>query len=642
MFNLFRSREMGVRILLGAVLGLVSLSMLWYLVPGGGLGGPNVSGQNVIAAVGDDKITTTDVERQLQNITRGQTNLPKGVLAMYLPSVVNQMIESKAMAYKAREIGLRVSDQELGDAIQSEFSQAFGKWDMTMYQQVLAQQGMTAPDFERQRREAILGMRLENLETQALVVSDQEARAEYQRKNLKVGLQYIEFEAKNFTSKVNKDPALVKAYFDKNRALFRTPEKRDVVLIVGTTADFVQAASVSDDQLRQEYQDNIDSYRTPERVRVRHILIKTQGKPKEDAPKLKAKAEDLLRQLQHGADFAELAKKNSEDPGSAEKGGELGWVVRGQTVPNFEKAAFSLKPNELSSVIETEYGYHIIQVEEKQSPRTQSFDDVKGQILLDMKKQIAAENLKKAVDAAHSEVARNPAQADAIAAKYGLKIFHVNGFVSGGSLPEVNTQPEVVNSITTASKGSVTDVQDMDNQGKAAFAVVTNIVPAKNAEFADVQNDVLEKYTTAESLKLSEAAAKAAADKARKGETLEALAKEYGVEVKTAAPFTVDGAAEGIGSAALMPAAFKDNIGDVFGPIAAQAGQFVCKVTQKIPADMSQFAKNKDAVVQGIASQRQSVEAPLFRDSVVNDLKKRGKIKINEANLNRMVTSYQS
>lgn len=631
-----------MRIMLGVILGLVSLSMLWYLVPGGGMGGPSVSGQNVIAAVGDDKITTTDVERAVQNVTRGQTNLPKGIIAMYVPSIVNQLIESKAMAYKARELGLRVSDQELGDAIQSEFSQAFGKWDLTMYEQVLAQQGMTVPDFERQRREAILGMRLENLEMQSLVVSDQEARTEYQRKNLKIGLQYIELESKDFLAKVNKDPAAVKAYFDKNRALFRTPEKRDLELIVGTTADYVQSAQVSDAQLRQEYQDNIDSYRLPERVKVRHILIKTQGKPKEDAPKLKAKAEDLLKQLQHGADFAELAKKNSEDPGSAEKGGELGWVVRGQMVPNFEKTTFSLKPGELSGVVETEYGYHIIQVEDKQNARTESFDDVKGQILLDMKKQMAAETLRKSIDAAHSEIARNPAQADAIAKKYGLKVFNVNGFASGGSLPEVNTQPEVVNAVFSAAKGSVTDVQSMDSQGKAAFAVVTNITPARNAEYADVANDVLQKYTAAESLRLSQEAAKSAADKARKGESLEALAKEYGVAVKAAAPFTIDGAAEGIGSATMLAAAFKDNVGDVVGPVAAQAGQFICKVTDKIPADMNQFAKNRDGIVQGLTSQRQTVQQSLFRDSVVSELKHRGKIKINDANLSRMVTSFQS
>jgi peptidyl-prolyl cis-trans isomerase D len=642
MFNLFRSRETSVRIVLGAVLGLVSLSMLWYLVPGGGMGGPSVSGQNVIAAVGDEKITTTDVNRAIQNITRGQANLPKGLLAMYVPSIVNQLIETKAMAYKAREIGLQVSDQELGDAIQGEFSQAFGKFDMNMYEQVLAQQGMTVPDFERERREAILGMRLTALEMQSLVVSDQEARAEYQRRNLKVGLQYIEFESKNFVSKVNKDPSLVKAYFDKNRSLFRTPEKRNVELIVGTTADFVRSAEVPESQVRQEYQDNLDSYRSPERVKVRHILIKTQGKPKEDAPKLKAKAEDLLKQLQHGANFGELAKKNSEDPGSAEKEGELGWIVRGQTVPNFEKTAFSLKPGELSGVVETEYGYHIIQVEDKQEARTQSFDDVKGQILLDLKKQAATENLRKAIDAAHAEISKSPTQAEAIAKKYGLKFFRIDNFASGGSLPEVNTEPQVVNAITTAPKGGVTDVNDLDKQGKAVFAVVTNITPARNADFAEMQSDVLQKYTTAESLRLSQEAAKEAADKAHKGESLEALAKEYGVTVKTAAPFTIDGAAEGIGAATMLPAAFKDNVGDMFGPVAAQGGEFVCKVTEKTPADMTQFEKNKDSVVQSLKSQRQTVEEPLFRDSIVNDLKRRGKIKINEANLNRVVTSFQS
>jgi peptidyl-prolyl cis-trans isomerase D len=90
MFNLFRSREKSVRIVLGAVLGLVSLSMLWYLVPGGGMGGPSVSGQNVLAAVGDEKITTTDVQRAIQNVTRGQQNLPRAVLAMYVPSIVNR------------------------------------------------------------------------------------------------------------------------------------------------------------------------------------------------------------------------------------------------------------------------------------------------------------------------------------------------------------------------------------------------------------------------------------------------------------------------------------------------------------------------------------------------------------------------
>ncbi len=254
----------------------------------------------------------------------------------------------------------------------------------------------------------MLGARLENAESQSLIVSDADARAEYERKNLKVGLEYIQFDPKDFASKVNKDPAAVKAYFDKNRSLFRTPERRDVDLIVGSTVDFLQGANISDAQLHQQYQDNIDSYRTPERVRVRHILIKTQGKSKEEQAKLKARAEDVLKQLQHGGDFAELAKKYSDDTGTAVKGGELGWITKGQTVPNFEKTAFGQNPGQTSGLVETEYGYHIIQTEEKQAAHTQTFDEVRPQLLMDAKKQVANDTLEKAVENAHSEISRAP------------------------------------------------------------------------------------------------------------------------------------------------------------------------------------------------------------------------------------------
>jgi parvulin-like peptidyl-prolyl isomerase len=151
----------------------------------------------------------------------------------------------------------------------------------------------------------------------------------------------------------------------------------------------------------------------------------------------------------------------------------------------------------------------------------------------------------------------------------------------------------------------------------------------------------MKKYVEAESQRLAEAAAKSAAEEARKGESLEAIAKRYGLSVKSAAPFTVDGAAEGIGSASVLSAAFKAKVGDIVGPVAGTSGQFVCRVSEKIPADMNQFAPNKAAVVQSLQQQRQTIQQPLFRESVVSDLRKRGKIKINQATLNRIVNSFQ-
>src|SRR5690242_14345491 len=281
MFDVFRSREKSVRILLGAVLLVVAASMLVYLIPGG-VGGPGGGNDNVVATVGKEAITASDVQREIQRITRGQANLPKGLIAMYIPSIVNQLVEQKALAYKAREMGLGISDDELVSTIQSTFAaQMGGKFDMQIYRAFLAQQGLTDRAFEEQEREAMLVTRLESIEKQSLIVSDEAARAEYQRKNLKVGLAYLKFEGKDFLAKVNKDPAAVKAYFDKNRGQFRIPEKRDVELVAGTVADFMQKVQISDAELQKQYQESLDSFRTPERVRVRHILIKTQGKPKE-------------------------------------------------------------------------------------------------------------------------------------------------------------------------------------------------------------------------------------------------------------------------------------------------------------------------------------------------------------------------
>ncbi len=118
--------------------------------------------------------------------------------------------------------------------------------------------------------------------------------------------------------------------------------------------------------------------------------------------------------------------------------------------------------------------------------------------------------------------------------------------------------------------------------------------------------------------------------------------KSYGVAVKTAPPFSPEGAAEGIGAATLFPGLFNDKVGDIVGPVAAQTSQFVCRVAERIPADMTQYAKNKDSVVQSLTQQRQTVQQPLFRDSVVSDLKRRGKVKINQEAMNRLVGSYQS
>ena len=136
--------------------------------------------------------------------------------------------------------------------------------------------------------------------------------------------------------------------------------------------------------LEKYYKDHQEQFKVPDRVKVRHILIKTPSvlpgaKPDEKAvAEARKKAEDILKQVKSGGNFAELAKKNSDDPGSKAAGGELGWIVKGQTVPEFEKAAFSLDKGQTSDLVQTTYGFHIIQTEEKDVAHQKTLAEVKA------------------------------------------------------------------------------------------------------------------------------------------------------------------------------------------------------------------------------------------------------------------------
>jgi peptidyl-prolyl cis-trans isomerase D len=454
----------------------------------------------------------------------------------------------------------------------------------------------------------------------------------------------MQFSPKEFTKKVKMDSASINAWFAKHKSEFKVPEKRSFNLVVASDADFAQKVQVSDEDLRRRYQESIDSYRTPERVHVRHILIKTTGVPKDQQGKLHEKAEDVLKQLKSGADFASLAKKNSDDPGSAEKGGDLGWIVKGQTVPDFEKAAFSLKPNELSGVITTEYGFHIIQVLEHQSARVESFEEAKPQLLAEARKEIGADNMQKAVNAARDETARTPSQMEAIAKKYGLRFYKVDNAESSAALPELNSAPEVANAIFAAPKGSVIDVVSVDAAGKAAYAEVTNITPTRPANFDEVQAQVTERYTSEEAGRLMQEAADAAAARVKKGEDFQVVAKSEGAELKTASPFTIMGSAEGIGPATALEQAFgaKAKVGEAFGPISQSGSLFVCKVTSKTPADMTQFAQNRETMIQTLKQKKGELQGGLFGDSLVTHLKQRGVVKLNQQAIQSLAASYKS
>ena len=203
-----------------------------------------------------------------------------------------------------------------------------------------------------------------------------------------------------------------------NPQLFTVPEKESFQVVVVDQAKLEKSMDISDAQLRAAYSASMDNFRVPERVHVEHILIKTSGMNDADKKKALAKADDILKQLQGGANFADLAKKYSDDPGSGQKGGDLGWLVHDQTVAAFDKAAFSLPVNQLSGIVTTEFGYHILKVLEKQSAHVTPFEEVKDKLAEDIKKQSVTDKMQANADQIHTDLLKSPGSVADVVKKY--------------------------------------------------------------------------------------------------------------------------------------------------------------------------------------------------------------------------------
>ncbi|MCS7316629.1 MAG: peptidyl-prolyl cis-trans isomerase, partial [Bryobacteraceae bacterium] len=392
---------------------------------------------------------------------------------------------------------------------------------------------------------------------------------------------------------------------------------------------------------RAAYQQRQDQYRTPERVHVRHILLKTTEKPKEEIPKIRARAEELLKQLRAGADFAELAKKNSEDPGSADKGGDLGWIVRGQTVQAFEDTAFSLKPKELSGVITTEYGFHIVQVLGRETARLKPLEEVRDELARDLKRQRVFELMQNLADQAVAELNKTPMQAAEVAARLNLPIIRVEKAAASDPIPGLTAGAEQIHrALAGLAKGRATPPIPIDNN-KLAVAVLREVLPARPAELAEVEDKVREQLVNRKVQTLLEERARQVIEKARAaGGDLRKVAEATGFEFRTTQEFGPDGAADGIGPATSVIEAFLKPVGEIFGPVALGEQRFVCKLVARTEADMSKLAEQRSAILNDLKARKARERTELFVDSIRTRLVREGKVKIYEDVIRRIASAY--
>ena len=639
MFDLFRSRDKAVRILLGGLLLLVAFSMLTYLVPSYGSG--SSATDVVVAEIGPSVITLPDVQRLVQSAMRGR-QLPAEILPTYVPQMINQMVTDRAMAYQAERLGFQVSDADVAMAIQQMAPSLFpdGKFvGKDAYAGMLAQQNMTIEQFESDLKRQILVARLRDVGLEGTIVSPLDIETAYRKKNERIKIEYVKLTSDKYKDEVQPTPEEMRSFYKSNTAQYMTPEKKVLAVLIADQAKLEAAVNPTDAELQRFYTQNQESFRTEERVKVRHILLKTEGKPPAETAAIKTKAESLLKQVRGGADFAKLVKENSEDEGSKNSGGEY-WVTHGQMVPEFEKAAFTLKPGETSDLVQTKYGYHIVQAMERQSAGVRTFAEVKSDIAAQWKKLRVGEMMQQAADKAQAALQKDPAHPEKVAAELNMQLSRVE--YTPGTVTDLGPSPDFDQAVSGLKKGEAS--QPVTVGTKVGVALVTDVVPARPSTYEEVQNKIRDMMVQNRSVAAVQTHARELIEKAKSmGGDLAKAAKSMGLEVKTSNDIDRAGNIEGLGSASYVAEGFTRPDGTVFGPIGTPEGAtVVSKVVSHVEPDMSKLPEQRAAIRDEIKSQRARDRNTLFETGIREALIKQGKIKIHQEVINRLIGTYRT
>jgi peptidyl-prolyl cis-trans isomerase D len=623
-----KDSKRGYRILLGAFVLILGGSMLLYLVPQS-----NSTGEvstDTVAKVGDTNITVQEVRQQLDQIEQ-RNQVPKALEGLYAQQILQQLVFEKEIEYEASRLGITVSDQERADRIRQFLPTAFNGATFVGIDQYTAQVQqrfqLTVPVFEELIRQGLLEEKFRKLVTDGISVGPAELQDEFRYKNQKVKLDCALIKPEELEAKITPDDAEIRAAYEKNKSKYQVPERRSVRYGIVDVNQIRHNVQVSDDMLKLQYMANIQQYQVPNRVHVEHILFMTVGKTDAEVDEIKKKAEDVLKQARKGGKFEDLAKKYSEDPGTKDKGGDLGWIVQKQTVPEFEKTAFSLNPGQISDLVKTQYGFHIIKVMEKETAHTKPFEEVKeslrAPLLLSQADKLASDTADQLSSAIRQS---NKVSLDDLAKQYHL--------ISGETRPITATDPLL-------ELGNSQDVKDAIfrlRPGELSLPVRTDrgfvVLSLKEAQLAhqgsleEVRDRVITDLKREKSTELAKSKAEELVRRVKAGEKFDAAAKALGLEPKTSDSIARDGSIAGGASGKQLGAAFNLKAGDVGVPLNLGQNWFVYRVAEKVEPNPADFETQKKQLLEEALQAKRNLAFEAFRSALGDRLKQEGKLKL--------------
>jgi len=633
-------RNRWIKITMTVILVIICVSMVVTLVPGLVGGAVGTTNPDTIASVAGQDISFAQVQQQLNQLTQNQA-VPAMLKGLYAKQLLDQLVFQNALYVEADRLGVSVTPEEETERIKQILPNAWagGVWQKDLYANaVQSGTGMSVPQFENAVRDQMLTDKFRQLVTAGISVSQDEIKQEFRRRNEKVKIEYALVKPSDLAATIHPSDAELSAYFQKNISKYQVPEKRSARYALLDLTKLRSSVQVPDDALRAYYNQNINDYKVQNRVHPEHILFKTVGKTDAEVAEIRMNAEDVLKQAKKGANFEDLAKKYSEDDGSKPKGGDLGWIVEGQTVPQFQQAAFNLPKGAISDLVKTEYGFHIIKVLDKETAHTKTYEEVRDEILptvLDEKVNAQANDISNQMASAVRQSDRQPL--DDLAKKFNLELGETTPASVTDPVGKLGNSADLHQILFQLRPGELSQPLRLDN----AYVILTpkDISTSHQGTLAEVHDQVVADYQREKSVDLAHSKAEDLAKLVQGGQDFDKAAKSLGLDVKTSDAFARNGSVADVGTGQQLGAAFDMRVGQTSKTTAIGANWLIFRVAEHNAPDQDDFGKQAKDIQQQLLQSKQEASFAAFRAALEDRLKKEGKLTINDDAVKRLTAS---
>jgi peptidyl-prolyl cis-trans isomerase D len=615
------AQSWGIKVLFGII---ILVFVFW------GVGSFRGNQKKVLATVNEREIGTKEFfrvyEQQLQQMRQQQGDVSYEQLKQmdFKQQVFQRMVDSMLLLDQARELGMFATSAEVRGAVMNMevFKGESQSFDSARYEALLRANQMTPAQFEADVQTDLVRQKLQSYVLSPVQVADSEARALFEYVQEKAVMDYVPFARADFMDQAQVEDQEIEDYYEDNQEQFREPPRMAMEYLLLTPENLARYQKVTDEEISAHYERNKEAYTRPEQVRARHILVRLQEEaPAEVAKEARDKIDKALERLEQGESFADVARDVSEGP-SSDQGGDLGWFGRGAMVPDFEDMAFSLEPGEVSSVLQTRFGLHVIKVEDRREAGYRPLEEVRSRIRRQIAEDKAADRLEDMLDQA-LELLLARGDLTTVAEELDVEL-QETGLFSKAQGPEgLDMDPEDLETLFAMQKDMVTDTPILLDNGyllaRKTKAVESRIRPLDQVRARIVQ--------TLKQDRAMELAREAARDELK--DLLQAQGNSTSassVEIQTSEPFNRRGFIPGLGSNPELAAdLFAAEQGQWLGQAYQVGNTYVlARLSERVPAEQEQWEEQKSTWMSAMNRTR----AQVFLEAFLQGLRDKAEIEV--------------